>query len=454
MPNYKGKHTAHIIGKIYDQMLRTVRETEDKKEKNIILYVGKLYGHMITAIQSYKKKAGKKYRLALIYDAKCKLDPITQNSLDKIDIKISCDSFSPSSIQKALLPYQDELLVVTCRAEDKIPMLSRIIPHTPYIKTPTAESLNWASDKILMRQRFSVHNKDITPAFAIVKDNSKSSIKKIEEEVGFPLMVKPAGSAASRLVNICFHKEELEDVLKKVFKKIESIPSDSNGKSEALVLVEQFIEGQMYSIDAYVNENGKVYMCPMVEVKTGKSIGFDDFFGYQQITPTLLNKESIATAEFIAGEAIHALALRNTTAHVELMKTEQGWKIIEMGARIGGFRHMMYEFSYDINHTANDVIIRLPNAEKPSIPKKIKGYTVAMKFFAKNEGKLTKLTGIKKIKDLKSFKRLYQHKNIGDQCDYAKHGGSSVFDLIMFNKDKAHLLADIRRVEQTIIIET
>ena len=77
-----------------------------------------------------------------------------------------------------------------------------------------------------------------------------------------------------------------------------------------------------------------------------------------------------------------------------------------------------------------------------------------MKFFAKDEGFLDKLTGIKKIQELKSFKKIYINKSIGDTCQYAKNGGSSVFDLIMFNKDRSNLLADIRRVEQTIKIET
>ena len=84
----------------------------------------------------------------------------------------------------------------------------------------------------------------------------------------------------------------------------------------------------------------------------------------------------------------------------------------------------------------------------------MKGHTVAMKFFAKEEGELVKLSGIKKIQEFKSFKRLYIHKEVGGQCLYAKNGGSSVFDLVMFHTDRSELLADIRRVEQTVEIET
>ncbi len=77
-----------------------------------------------------------------------------------------------------------------------------------------------------------------------------------------------------------------------------------------------------------------------------------------------------------------------------------------------------------------------------------------MKFFAKKEGKLIKLTGIKKAQELKSFKRIYISKKVGDSCTYAKHGGVSVFNIILFNKDRSLLLADIRRLEKMIHIET
>lgn len=422
---------------------------EKKHQKNIILFVGKAYGHMVQAIRDYEKSSKRKFRIALLLDQKVKQPPGADTFADFI---ITCDTSSPLAIQKALLPYQEDILVATCRGEDQITLFAKIIPHIPYIKAPTSESLVWASDKIWMRRRLYAFNKKISPAYTLVSDTSPESIDKIEKKVGYPLIVKPTGLAASRLVTICYHRQELEKVLKLVFKKINQVYKQTGGSGEPKVLVEQFMEGEMYSIDGYVTSRGKVYFCPMVHVKTGRAIGFDDFFGYQQITPTLLKKESIEAAEKVARQAVQALALRSTTAHVELMKTENGWKIIELGARIGGFRHMMYDFSYGINHTVNDILIRIP--EKPIISKKIKGYTAAMKFFAKKEGKLIKLAGLKRAQELESFKKLYLNKKLGDVCAFAKNGGGSVFNIILFNAERSKLLADIRRLEQMIEITT
>jgi biotin carboxylase len=426
--------------------------TTKKSKKNIVLFTGKINNEMIEAINNYAKEYKRKFRIGFLHDYKAKPNKEEKKLLKNIDLVISCNTNSAMALQKAILPYRKEILSLICRGDAKIPLFNRITPHLPYIKTSTTESLNWAIDKIWMRRRFFIHNKKITPPYTIVTDTDKKSLQRIENKVGFPLVVKPTGLGASRLVSICYHKEELRKTLKKVFKTIKKVYKKNKGELTPRVLVEGFMDGEMYSIDCYVNSLGRIYFCPMVHVITGKAIGFDDFFGYRQITPTLLKKEKIEQAQKTSTEAIRALALRSTTVHIELMRTENGWKVIELGPRIGGFRHKMYELSYGINHTMNDVKIHIP--EIPKIPKKRKGYTAAMKFFAKKEGVLTKMTGIKKLQDLKSFQEVSINKKIGDKCKYAKNGGSSVFNIILFNKERSKLLADIRRLEQMIKICT
>jgi len=443
----------HLMGKLYDQLISTIAGVDvEEDERNLILFTGKIFGHMIDAIDAYEKKTKKTYRIGLIYDAKQKLDKYTITHLEKLDVIIKCDTKSQAAIQKALMPYQNHILTVTCRSEDQIPLLSRVLPNVPYVAAPSIPSLGWASDKIQMRRRLYNFDPSITPTFQVVNDTKKKTLEDLNTKVGFPMIVKPTGLRASQLVTICYHREELEKTLKIIFKKIKTIYEKFDGNWEPQVLVEQYMEGEMYSIDSYVTAGGNIYFCPMVHVKTGRSMGFDDFFGYRQMTPTLLNKQSIAGAEQVAAKTIMALALRSTSVHVELMKTERGWKVIEVGPRVGGFRHMLYEFAYDMNHTMNDVLNK--TGKKPIIPKKVKGFSAAMKFFAKKEGKLSKLTGIKKAKELKSFKRVYIHKKVGEQCSYAKYGGKSVFDIILFSPERSTLLADIRRLEKMINIET
>jgi hypothetical protein len=133
------------------------------------------------------------------------------------------------------------------------------------------------------------------------------------------------------------------------------------------------------------------------------------------------------------------------------MKIDDDWKVIEVGARMGGFRHVLHGLTTDIDHSLNDILIRIP--QKVVVSKKNNSYACAMKWFAKQEGKITEMKGTKKIEQLESFHSIEINKKIGDRSVFARNGGRSVFNLFLHNKDRSKLLADIRRVEQLVQIK-
>jgi len=418
-------------------------------ERDMVLFVGSYLSSQRKSLAKLSRLLNKQLIPCVLLDV---TDPSTRKKMsnDPKAIVIDCDFSSDAQIQKALLPYKSRFLAVTCRAERNIPLLRKAIPHVPYLNTPTEKSLDWTTDKIKMRQMLRSFDKTISPKFVVAHDASKETLDNIEKKVGFPLIIKPAGLAASLLVTLCYHREELEATLAKTVKKIDQIYKTKRGRGEPQILVEEFMEGSMYSIDSYVNQRGVIYHAPLVHVRTGRAVGFEDFFGYMRITPVGIKPHKIEAAKRVAEKAIEALNLRSTNCHIELMKTEDGWKVIEVGPRIGGFRHEMYELSYGMDHSMNDILIRIP--KKPVLPKKVKGYTVVMQFYAHDRGRLTALTGINKIRKLESFSRIEIKKKIGDRCDFARNGDDPVFDLVLFNKDRSKVLADIRRVEQTVTI--
>jgi len=422
-------------------------------KRNIILLVGTPPEiETVKRIIQFGKHRKQKYRFALMLPQNRTPSKDEKEVFGFFDMVLPCNFDSPESLTQCVKAYEDEFLAVTARSEKNIPYLRTVIPYVPYLRTPTQDSLTWATNKIEMRKRFGAYDKSMSPAYMVVSDAKKKTLKAITEKIGTPLVIKPAGLAESMLVAIAFHREELEKSLRRTFRQIRAQYKKWGGRWEPQVLVEDFMEGEMYSVDAYVNSRGKVYFCPLVHIKTGRAIGFDDFFGYQQITPTLLSKESIRAAQETSAKAARALGLRSTTVHVELMKTEQGWKIIELGPRVGGFRDTLYELAYGIKHSENDIAIRIP--ERPKLPRKIKGHVVVFKIFARQEGVITNLLGIKKVQALESFHSMRQQKKIGDRAVFAKNGGKSVFNIFLFNKDRSRLLADIRRMEQLLKIET
>lgn len=419
----------------------------EKKKKNIIVFVMTLHDRYIADIQEYAAAHQKDYRIMLLWDSKL---PYPEEK-EGCDIFIACDFSKSWKIAEALLPYQNELIAVTCRTEQNIARFAQVLPHVPYLRSSTTESLRWATDKYEMRKRMRLFDKKNTPRFTWIKENTKQERDRVIEKVHFPMIVKPANLMGSLFVTICYHEEELEKTLRMMFRKIQTAYEKDSRMEEPKIIAEEYMEGSLYSLDSYVNAVGDVYHCPMVQQKTAKEMGHDDFYNYLQITPTALKSTTIEKAQSVAETAIHALGLRSITAHTELMKVDDEWKIVEVGPRPGGARDILHKLSCDINHTMNDIKIRIPR--KPSIPKKCKGYAAYMKYFTDKEGVIVETKGIKKIESLESFHKINVNKKVGDRAVFSRNGGRSIFTLFLYNTDRSKLLADIRRLEKMVQVK-
>lgn len=415
--------------------------------KDTIAFVMGLRATAVDEVREYEKILGKKLTILFIQDSRF---PIAKKvaSYDEI---LHVDFSSYVKIEEALLPYQNRLLAITCTNDDNIARFAKIIPNVPYLRTPTTESLTWATDKYEMRRRFKTYDPSITPKFTQIKENTKEERDRAIARVGFPMIVKPTNLGASLFVEVCFHEDELKKALSKGFRKIRKAYEDDKRLESPRIIAEQFIEGDMYSIDSYVDSRGKIYHCPLVRVKTGKDIGWKDFYGYLQITPTVLKQETVIKAQEVAEKAIKALGLRSCSAHTELIKHDIDWKVVEVGPRIGGARDELYKLSCDIHHSLNDIKIRIP--EKPIIPKKCKGFAAYMKWFAHKEGTIVETKGIKKIEQLESFYKIDVKKKVGDKSIFASNGGRAIFILYLYNPERAKLLADIRRIEEMVKVK-
>lgn len=405
---------------------------------------------VVASVRRYEKLTNKKYQIMLLWDSRVR-ENVDHLVARGVDLLVTCDFSKPVKIAEALRPYQDNLLAIVCRSEKYLPRFAAVIPHVPYLRTPTTESLFWASDKYEMRKRMRVYDRSITPKFTLVRENSKQERKRLIKKIGFPLIIKPTNLAGSLFVAICYHEEELEKTLRTTLSRLRRAYKNDNRLEDPKIIVEEYMDGDLYSIDSYVSARGKVEHCPLVKQITAKKIGHDDFYNYLQITPPLFKRETVERAQLVAEKAIHALGLRSTVTHTELMKIDDEWKVVEIGARMGGFRDELHRLTCGIDHSLNDILVRIP--AKTMLPKKCHGYACAMKWFANKEGKITELKGIKKIEQLESFHRIELNKKVGDKAVFARHGGRSVFNLFLKNAERSKLLADIRRAEQLVEIK-
>jgi len=419
-------------------------------DTDIFVYVMHVPSEVPQSIREYEEKTNKKYRIMLLWDSRIE-DINGKMKNPEIDLAIDCDFSDSEAVEKALAPYKENILAITCRSEKYMSRFIDIIPSVPYLKTPTIESLLSASDKYEMRKKMKAYEPTITPKFTLVKENTEEERERVIKKIGFPMIIKPTNLAGSLFVAICYHEEELEKTLKLIIKNIQKAYDNDDRPEVPKIIAEEYMEGDLYSIDSYVDEKGIITHCPMVKQLTAKKIGRDDFYNYLQITPTPLKTATVGRAEMAAENAVMALGIKNATTHTELMKIDDEWKVVEVGARAGGFRPILHKLSCDIDHDMNDLLVRM--GKKVVMPKKCKGFACTLKWFAKDEGKITEMKGLKKIEQLESFYSIDVNKKIGDKSVFARYGGRSVFNLFLYNSDHSKLLADIRRVEQLVEIK-
>lgn len=418
-------------------------------KKDIILFIWKVTSEHVQSVKNLSKKTGVKYRIFLLTYPKYEVPKEIAGDVEKV---IRTNLKNMTMIENKLAEFHENVAAIINRWESTMPLYGRVAELFPYLKNPNVRSMKLSSNKLEMRRAFSRYDKKITPTFKYVKDAKDKTIKDIAENVGFPCIIKPVGLSHSRLITTTYYEDELKKSLEKTFKKLASTFKKSKVEHEPRLIVEQFMEGQMFSLDAYVNSYGKVYFTPMIDSKTGKEAGYDDLFIYLEITPSILTNYEIKEAQEVSKKGIYALGLRSSSVHIELMKTVKGWKIIEMASRVGGWRNELYRHGYDFDHKMNDYLIHL--GKKPIVKSTPKAHVAKLKFYAKKPGKLTSIGGFQTVKDLKSVVQVYQEKKIGDFCDYAKNGHEFVVMFVIKTKTRAMLLGEVRKIEQLIKIET
>lgn len=414
-----------------------------------MLFVGYPIDAAFQAVKELDKHLGQKHRIAFIYSKKAK-EP-TPEMKKKADFLFPVDMKKFSTVERAIIPIQDNVVVVSCRSVFYMPLYAQMITLFPHLTLPTKDSIDATSDKLIMRRKFLRHYPEINADYIPVHGATKEDVAKVIKYVGFPCIVKPASLAASRLISLCYHEEELQSNLRKIFRGLRAAYKQTGALVEPQVIVEEFMEGESYSIDSYVDATGHVKHLPAVNYKTGHDIGVDDFFTYRHIVPSRLTPEQEKQAQEVATKAIKSLGLRACMVHGEYIRQQDCWKVLEIDARMGGHRDLMYRESYGTPHGLNDLLTRM--GEKPVIKKKVKKYTASFNFFPKKKGTIKSIKGLKKVRELDSLTELIMVKKVGDMAGLSKQGFNKVLDITLSNSSRSELLADIRRMEKAIVIE-
>ncbi|MDP2091303.1 MAG: ATP-grasp domain-containing protein [Candidatus Gracilibacteria bacterium] len=169
------------------------------------------------------------------------------------------------------------------------------------------------------------------------------------DKLSFPYVIKPIAGAQSSGVVLIHSKLELDNYLSNI-RYLDQNMSD-RGIKNIKYLIEEFIDGEMYTVNYFVNTIGEVFYSPIVKVNSSRKIGIDDFSNYVRINGKVIESEiSFEDVKIFIEKNIKTFGIRDTFIHHEFKLTSKGViKNIELNARIGGYRLEMIQNIYGFN---------------------------------------------------------------------------------------------------------
>lgn len=254
-----------------------------------------------------------------------------------------------------------------------------------------------ATDKGEMIKAFKANGVE-SPWYYII--SVADSITKIKNKLSYPCIVKPTDNAGSRGVTIAMNEDEFNEAINY---------SRSEGRSGD-VIIEEYLEGHEVSVEIIVVA-GLVHILSITDKLTTGAPHFVELGHNQPSTLSISEQEKIKD---LAIRAVKAVGIEDGPAHVEIMLTKDGPKMIELGARMGGDCITTHLIPLSTGIDMIEATINISLGLTPEIcPKFEKGS--AIRFITPNPGYIKDITGLEDAKKSPGVKVVEVQVGIGDK---------------------------------------
>lgn len=229
--------------------------------------------------------------------------------------------------------------------------------------------------------------------------SSPESLDDVKERITFPCITKPTDNSGSRGVMLVHNENELREAV---------TYSSENGRSGG-VMVEEYMRGPEVSVEV-ITVDGVPHVLQVTDKLTTGAPHFVEM-GHSQ--PSRLAESDLYKIRDLASRAVKAVGIKNGPAHVEIILTENGPKMVELGARMGGDCITTHLVPLSTGIDMIEATIRIACGEKPDItPKFEKGS--AIRFLDAPCGTITAIEGIDEAERIDGVREISFTKGIGD----------------------------------------
>lgn len=253
-----------------------------------------------------------------------------------------------------------------------------------------------ATDKEKMIEAFKEHDVSSPWFISVSKDEN---INELIPKIQYPCIFKPADNSGSRGVYLVTSIVDVPEAL------MYSRNNSRNGR----VIIEEYMQGPEVSVEVLMME-GEEHVIAVTDKLTTGAPRFVEMGHSEQ---SQLDEVVLSKIKKLAGDALRAVGVMNGPGHVEIILTEAGPKMVELGARLGGdfITTDLVPLATGVDMLA--VVLKLACGEKTDIaPLYDKGS--AIRFIPAKEGVIEEILGINEAKKCQGIVKVELLKNIGD----------------------------------------
>ena len=229
---------------------------------------------------------------------------------------------------------------------------------------------------------------------------SKAEFDDMMEKITFPCVMKPTDNAGSRGVVLVHNQQELKDAY-----------GFSHGESRSgAVIMEEYLQGPEFSVEVMVID-GEPHVLQITDKLTTGAPHFVEMGHTQPSRQPKWQQEKICD---LSCRAVKALGINVGPAHVEIILTKDGPRMVELGARLGGDCITTHLVPLSTGIDMVGATIELACGGKPDITEKFKKGS-AIRYFNTSAGTLQAIEGIEEAKKIPGVREITIVKEIGTQ---------------------------------------
>lgn len=311
----------------------------------------------------------------------------------------------------------------------------------------SVESAEACTDKSIMRGLFALAPEKISPDYLTV--TSEADVIQFADGHQFPLILKPANLSKSLLVTKNHSLAELIENYKKTSSVIDGVYRKYAPDRTPKLIIEEFMEGSIHSVDAFIDRSGTPHVLKhVVDYQTGYDIGFDDNFHYSRIIPSKLPETDQAAIRHCAEVGTRSLGMKSSPAHIEIILTKDGPRIVEIGARNGGYRERMHMLANDLDILGASLSLALDDTL--NIESSRNDNCAVLELFPKSTGKFAGIKNLKKLEQLESLRTRSIKNSLGEKVGKASDGFKSPLIMTLFNTDPEAFESDLNTIRNEV----